>query len=87
MAGGQHYSGHQKGIIKRYYQNKDTIMHQRLSTLVGDLYICESPKKAERMWKSAETALLNMGVKKSLADHLMEDRDVEALAEVVSELF
>ena len=86
MAGGQHYSGHQKGIIKRYYENKDTIMHQKLSGLVGDLYICESAKKADKMWKSAETALTNMGVRKSLVEHLMEDRHVEALAEGVGEL-
>ena len=81
------YSPHQKGIIKRYYDNKDTIMHNKLTELISDLYICEDPRKAERKWKSAEKALLNMGVNKLLVQHLMKDRSVEALAEVVSELY
>ncbi len=81
------YSAHQKGIIKRYYENKDTIMHNRLSELVSELYICEDSRKADRIWKKVERALLNMEVEKSLIQHLMEDRSVEALAEVLSELY
>ncbi len=86
MARGQHHSAHQRGIIKRYYENKDTIMYHKLGELVSELYLCENPKKAERIWKRVERALLNMAVEKTLVQHLMEDRSVEALAEVVSEL-
>ena len=83
MARGQHHSAYQKGVIKRYYENKDTIMYHKLSELVSELYLCESPKQKERIWKRVERALLNMKVKKTLVQHLMEDRSVEALAEVV----
>ena len=82
----QHHSTHQKGIIKRYYENKDTIMYHKLSELVSELYLCENPEKAERIWKRVERALLNMEVEKTLIQHLMEDRSVEALAEVIAEL-
>jgi hypothetical protein len=81
------YSPHQKGIIKRYYDNKETIMHNKLTELISDIYLCEDSKKAERKWKSVEKALLNMGVDKKLVQNLMADRCVEALAEVVSDLY
>lgn len=86
MARGQHHSAYQKGVIKRYYENKDAIMYHKLSEFVSELYLCENPKKAERIWKGVERALMNMEVKKTLVQHLMEDRSVEALAEVVAEL-
>ncbi len=86
MARGQHHSAYQRGVIKRYYENKDTIMYHKLGELVSELYLCENPKKAERIWERVERALLNMEVKKTLVQHLMEDRSVEALAEVVAEL-
>ena len=86
MARGQHYSAHQHGVIKRYYENKDTIMYHKLSELVGELYLCKSPKKADQIWKRVERALLNMKMKETLVQHLMEDRSVEALAEVIAEL-
>lgn len=61
-------------------------MYHKLSELVSELYLCESPKKAERIWERVERALLNMEIKKTLIQHLMEDRSVEALAEVIAEL-
>ncbi len=86
MARGQHHSAHQRGIIKRYYENKDTIIYHKLGELVSELYLCKDPKKADRIWKRVERALLNTEMKKTLVQHLMEDRSVEALAEVVAGL-
>jgi hypothetical protein len=87
MAKGQHLSAYQQGIVKRYYQNKDTLATQKLGELVSELYLCESPKKAEKIWKQVETALLNAGANKARVAKIMEDKDLTKLAALVNELF
>lgn len=87
MAGGQHYSKYQKGVIKRYYENKENIMTQKLGDLVGDLYLCEAGKKADRLWERTETALLNAGVHKHLVGVIVRERSIARLAEAVSDIF
>jgi len=37
------YSQYQKGVIEGYYNNLDTIMLQKLSELVSELYVAETP--------------------------------------------
>src|SRR6185503_20548995 len=60
MAKGQHLSHYQQGIVKRYYENKDTLATQKLGEIVGELYLAMGDaKKSEKLWKSAKTALLN----------------------------
>src|SRR5437660_399277 len=46
------YTPYQQKIIKRYYNNQDTIQRQRLAELVGELYLAEG-KKRERAWQAA----------------------------------
>ena len=87
MAKDRQYSAYQQGVIKRYYENRDTIVRQRLGELVSELYLCESEKKADRMWKQAEKALLAAGADKNLVHHVVGERNVEGLAEVIAELF
>lgn len=87
MAKGRHYSNYQKGIIKRYYENKDDLMNQKLGEIVSELYLCENEKKKTRLWKSAHTALLNAGVHPVHAERICEGRDLKELAKVVGELF
>ena len=87
MAKNQFLSPYQKGIVKRYYEHKDTIANQKLGEIVSELYLCESEKKANRLWKSAKTALINAGANSVAVEKLMADRDVERLAKMVSKLF
>ena len=87
MAKGRHYSAYQKGVIKRYYENKDHLMNQKLGEIVSELYLCTDEKKAQRLWKGAHKALLNAGVHQVQAERLLEARDLEGLAKLVSELF
>ena len=87
MAKGQFFTPHQKGIVKRYYEHKDSLMHQKLSEAVSDLYLCTDEKKAARLWKTAQTALLNAGASKPKVEKLVAARDLEGLARLVSELF
>ena len=58
---GQDYTPHQQKIIKRYYDNQDTLMAQRLAELVGELYLSQG-KKRQKAWASAAAAMQKLGV-------------------------
>ena len=87
MAKGQHYSSYQKGVIKRFYDNKGTISRQKLGELITELYLETSAKKLDRLWKQVETGLVNSGTNKTRVEKIMADRDLEALAKLVSDIF
>lgn len=86
MAHGQDYSKTQKKIINRYYDNRDTIMTQKLGELVSEIFLCEDDKKADRLWASAATALKNTQANPVRVAKLVADRNVKELAQVISEL-
>ncbi len=81
----QDFTPHQQKIIKRYYNNLDTIQLQRLSELVGELYLAEGKKK-QRVWKAAGEAMLKLGIPQARVDHLLAQAKPELIAEVVKEL-
>jgi hypothetical protein len=87
MAKGQFHSAHQKGIIKRYYENKDSINSQKLGEIVSELYLETNAAKQARLWKSAETALVNLGAKKERVEKIVVEKNLQALAKLVEELF
>ncbi len=86
MAKGQHLTSYQQNIVKRYYENRDTIAVQRLGELVSELYLCESPAKAEKLWKQAEAALPKAGASKADTAKVMTQRKPELLAELLKKL-
>ncbi len=73
------YSAYQSELISRYYNNMDSIMLQKLSELVSQLYLADDAKK-EKLWQRVQKAMSNLGVKEGLARHIMEKKDVEILA-------
>lgn len=79
------FTPHQQKIIKRYYDNLDTVKSQRLAELVTELYL-NTGKKLERAWQQAETAMKQIGVPASRIEHLMKQRKPELLAELVKEM-
>jgi hypothetical protein len=87
MAKHQWLTPHQKGIVRRYYDNKDNVALQTLSEIVSDLYLCTDPKQAERLWKKAQTALVNAGVRQEKAASTVAARDLKALAALIQEVF
>jgi hypothetical protein len=87
MAKGQNLSGHQKGIVKRYYQNRETLATQKLGELVSELYLTSDAKKKNRIWKKVETALLNAGGKKPDVARIVGQQNLEALAKKLGDLF
>ena len=79
------YTPHQQKIIKRYYDNQDTIQRQRLAELVTELYLA-SGKKLKRTWEQAAAAMQKLGVPQSRIDHLVKTADPALVALVVKEL-
>jgi hypothetical protein len=75
----------QQKIVKRYYDNLDSISLQRLGELVGDLYLATG-KKRQTVWKNIESALLKLGITQARIDLLKAKDDPAAVAEVVKEL-
>ena len=79
------FTAGQQKIIKRYYDNLDTIALQRLADLVGELYLTEGKKK-EKAWQSAAKAMQNLGVPASRIEHLLRQQNPLLVAELVKEL-
>ncbi len=86
MAGGQEYSKYQKKIINRYYEHFDTIKLTKLSETVTELYLADSPKKLEKLWKTAATALAQMDDDGGKVAKILAEKNLEALAKLVGEL-
>ena len=81
------YTSHQKGIIKRYYDNRETLSTQKLGELVSELWLAEPGKKADKLWERAEKALRNAGANEARLTRVCAAKDLEALAELVGDLF
>jgi hypothetical protein len=79
------YTKHQQGIIKRYYQNIDQITWQKLSDLVGDLYLAQG-KKRDKLWQTAAKHMEKLEVPKDRIANILEKKDPEMLARLVKEL-
>ena len=83
--GMDNFSAHQQKIIKRYYNNLDTIQLQKLAETVTDLYLAEG-KKVEKLWKSAVGAMQKLEVPQQRIDLLVKSQNLEQLAKLVKEL-
>jgi hypothetical protein len=81
----QDFTPYQQKIIKRYYDNQDTIQLQRLADMVAELYL-STGKKRQRLWQSAAGAMQKLGVPQSRIDHLLKQENPALVAEVVKEL-
>lgn len=79
------YTPYQQKIIRRYYQNFDTIKAQRLSDLVAEIYLAEG-KKRERLWKQVADCLTQLEFPASRIEHLLQRRDPALLAGILKEL-
>lgn len=81
----QDFTPHQQKIIKRYYDNQDTIQLQRLAELVTELYLAEG-KKRQGVWKRVVAAMEKLGVPRARIDHLVKRDDAALVAQLVKEL-
>lgn len=83
--GMDNFSAHQQKIIKRYYNNLDTIQLQKLAETVTDLYLAEG-KKVERLWKAAVAAMQKLEVPQQRIDIIVKAQSLEQLAKLVKEM-
>ena len=71
---------YQTQIIKRYYNNREAIMSQKLSELTTELYLAEG-KKRTQVWKRISAALSQLGVKPDKIEQLITMDNPVKLAE------
>jgi hypothetical protein len=76
---------YQQKIVKRYYDNQDTLQRQRLAELVSELYL-RTGKKRQKVWESVAAAMQKLKVPQSRIDHLRKQDNPALVAEVVKEL-
>ncbi len=74
------FTPHQRKIIDRYYDHRDAIMLEKLSELVTELYLAETDKKRDQLWKRVETAMSNLKVKEAVATRILAERKPDLLA-------
>ncbi len=86
MAKGQHLSAHQRGIVKRYYEHMDSLVAQKLSELVSEVYLATGTKQQEKLWRSVEAALAKSPVPPEKAAQVVSARDIKGLAQIVADL-
>ncbi|MEM6458870.1 MAG: hypothetical protein AAF710_05705 [Planctomycetota bacterium] len=79
----QDLSRHQEGIVRRYYQNHETIQSTKLSELLSELWLADDAKTQTRLWGKAQTALMRLGVDANRVASVVGQRDVEALAKLI----
>ncbi|QDU11615.1 hypothetical protein [Gimesia aquarii] len=79
------YSNYQKDVIKRYYDNRDSIDQQKLAELCTNLYLAEGKKKA-KLWDKARDIMERLEIPASRIDHILTSEDPAVLAELVKDL-
>jgi hypothetical protein len=80
------YSEYQKGVIKRYYENRDTIAVNKLGEILSNLWLEKKKAKIDALWEQAYKQLLAAGVPINHACVIVEDRDLQTLGRVIGEL-
>ena len=84
LSDNKNYSKFQQNVIKRYYDNIDSIGLQRAQELITELYLAEG-KKRQKVWDSLCKSLAKAGVPAKTIDHLRESDDPEQVAKLISQ--
>ncbi len=79
------HSPYQQKIIKRYYNNQETIQSQKLGEMVTEIYLSEG-KKLDRLWARAGEMLGKLEIPPARVAHILEKRDPTLLAGIMKEL-
>ena len=79
------YSKYQQNVIKRYYDNRESISMQRVQELVTELYLAEGKKRAKH-WEQLAKHLEKLDVKKETIDHLISQDNPELVAKLIEKL-
>lgn len=81
----QDFSRYQQGVVKRYYDNNETIQSDKLSEIVSELWLAEDKKIQTKLWGKAQVALMRLGVDATKVGQVVAKRDLDALAKLVGQ--
>ena len=76
---------YQDKIIRRYYQNQDQILLQRLGDLITDLYLAEG-KNRVKLWKRTTELLDKLKIPTARIQHVCQSDNPALVAELLKEL-
>lgn len=79
------YSNYQRKLIDRYYEHRDVIMLNKIQELVSELYLAETDRKRDQLWKRVEKAMQNLKIESKEIERILEERDPKLLASSVQE--
>ncbi len=74
------HTPYQKKIINRYYDRRGEIMLTRLQEIASELYLADAPRKQDRLWLRAASAMKALKIPATLAEHILARRDPAILA-------
>lgn len=74
------YTRHQERIIRNYYRNRGGLALQKLQDLVAELYLAETDRKRDQLWKRIGTAMAHLDISEQLREHILGSRRAEVLA-------
>lgn len=75
-------TAHQRKIVDRYYQHRETIHATKLGELVSEIAVQTDPKKLDRLWQSAGEYLAKCGVEPPVIAAAVTPRNVRFLGEL-----
>lgn len=86
MAKGRDLNSYQSKIVKRYYNNLDTAMTQKLGEMVSELYLADTPAKQKTLWDRVTKALNNTDADPAHWEKFIKARNIEQLALFLGDL-
>ena len=81
------YTPYQQKVIRRFYENKDLRLIQKLGELVSNLYIETSEKKRESGWKRIKEILIDLKVHPHEVEFLTKDKNLAVISKKLAEVF
>ena len=81
------YTPYQQKVIRRFYENKDLRLIQKLGELVSNLYIETNEKKRESGWKRIKEILIDLKVHPHEVEFLTKDKNLTVISKKLAEMF
>jgi len=81
------YTPYQQKVIRRFYENKDLRLIQKLGELVSNLYVETSEKKRESGWKRIKEILIDLKVHPHEVEFLTKDKNLTVISKKLEEMF
>ena len=84
---GKGYTPYQQKVIRRFYENKDLRLIQKLGELVSNLYVETNEKKRESGWKRIKEILIDLKVHPHEVEFLTKDKNLTVISKKLAEMF